>query len=352
MSKDNNEEKQRLIRRIERDIQVLVDELKTTNSPHRARDIINSIVVYINIVRMNDLVVFCPLETEFEMRKVSEDRIKKYDLKYDKAYLDNNINLVKKFNHKMCKISDYFKKRYDLPDNIKMYQSVSQDETFRLAQNFLEQYDDDVYNHYMDIKDKDIFTCKLQDGEPGDTFRVSKNTYAYLLIDPSNSIFDAFTLVHEVMHSYVEKNTTTMNEKEENLYFSNNCLEVYSIFIELLFYDYLKMINYQNYDLENYYSYFISCLCKNLEDYKKSKYIDPNSQRYSYGYILAYHFYGQYQKDKEKAKENIYKFMIESKSHNLDYMFNNYGLNSADLLNPQRIEQHTIKRLERKFKKN
>ena len=139
-----------------------------------------------------------------------------------------------------------------------------------------------------------------------------------------------------------------MNETEEYNYFSNNFLEVYSIFSELLLYDYLKEINYQNYDLQNYYKYFVSCLCRNLQDYKDSNYKNANSQRYSYGYILAYHFYDQYKKDKNKTKENILYFMLESKSHNIDYMLNNYGLSKEKMFNPQRIEQHTIKKLTKK----
>ena len=45
-----------------------------------------------------------------------------------------------------------------------------------------------------------------------------------------------------------------------------------------------------------------------------------NSQAYSQGRVLAYHFYNQYLNNKEQAKENILNFMLKSNIHNKQYL--------------------------------
>ena len=338
-----NEEQTPLEKRLEENIHLLVTELKTTNSAKRARESIIYIQKYAELTEENDLTVYCPLETEYELKKIPEKKFRKTDLVYDNDYYNNNLKLAKRFNHRFCNISKYLASRYKLVNNKNMYHKVSLETSISLAENFLKEYDDDIYNYFMKIKDNDIYLCKMDDS--GRTLASNHLIKSYILFEPSCTIGDSFTLVHETIHSYLDSKMPPMNDTEKNTYYSNNFLEVYSIFSELVFYDYLKKIKYNNDDIDKYYKIIVSILCDSLDEYKNSNYLDPNSQRLGYGYVIAYHFYDQYCKDKEKAKENIYNFMMNFKSKKIDYMLNNYGLNEIDLLNPQKIEKHVRKKI-------
>jgi hypothetical protein len=132
---------------------------------------------------------------------------------------------------------------------------------------------------------------------------------------------------------------------EELTSFINNFDEVYSIYIELIFLDYLKYKKYLTHDVNVSLSMFANQTVSYLDNLKFEKYMNRADEGYSYGYVLAYHFYEQYLKDKDMAKCNITKFMLESKDHDKFYMLNNYGLNQNDILNPQKIEKHMKKSL-------
>ena len=79
--------------------------------------------------------------------------------------------------------------------------------------------------------------------------------------------------------------------------------------------------------------------------YKKKRYLKNleifiNAEMYSYGKVLAYHFYEQYKNNKEMAKENIKEFTLDSKVYNKKHLLNDYGLKQEDVFSSKVLKKN------------
>lgn len=334
-SKSNTNAKTTFEKVVKKNIYKLVDELKKTQNLYRANDIVNLIQIYYEYAHMNKLNIDYPKEAEFEVNKYDFTKI---EVRNNYIYNYYNLTLANDFNKKMCEINDYIKSKYITPITRGANVRVTQKETTRLVENFFKDYDEKLYKYYQSIKDTRLFKCEMD--AFGDTINGFGIIDTIVLYNPTETIIDSFTVCHEIIHSYITDKTKSLNEGESLLYYANNFLEVYSIFIELAFYDYLKRIKYFNSDVDRYYKYMLCTMFEFLSEYKNSNYKNPNEQRYSYGYVLAFQFYTQYLNNKEQAKKNITNFMIDFKSRRLKEMINNYGLSENEILDPKNIERY------------
>ena len=147
-----------------------------------------------------------------------------------------------------------------------------------------------------------------------------------------------------------------MTKEEASLQYINGVSETYSIFIEFLVIDYLQKNNLFKKDtisykkdiyfglieyLKSLYLMIVPCdIC--FDSYDEVGFYNE-SKIYSYGYLLAYHFYEQYLNDRDQAKENITNFMLDSKKYEFDYLINNYGLNEKEITNNKLLLKHIEK---------
>lgn len=329
---------------IQKDIYKLINELKKMSSTNRAARLIGTLDVIEEIINDNNLNVSFPKEYTYELNKF---KMNQYDREMNNFYYYLNIAPMENYNKKLCKISEYFKKKYKLINQYVLFHKIDIKDTIKITEDFLKQYDEEIYDLFEKmLKNNRIFLGNSSSN--GVTITGNYLMDPYIIIAPGNTIDDSITLIHEIFHAHISKKIETMNDSEDTLNMVNNYFEVYSIFSELLSCDYLEKIKYTS-DTKMYSGLILKSLCDSLDNFKKNEYNDIDSERYSYGYVLAYHFYNQYKKDPEQAKKNIMSFMMDSKDHFKMELLNSNGLNSKEILNPQKIEKN-VKNLERQPK--
>lgn len=168
----------------------------------------------------------------------------------------------------------------------------------------------------------DIDTKKLKKTDFTCYIPILKNSY--ILINNHGSVDDLATLIHELGHAYTYR--LFNNESLDRFYsFNNNYLtETFSLFLEILFIDYLKKNNINKEDAilsENMYLKYIENRFKKVLELCKMDKIDKivskdetiliNALIYSYGATTGIELCEHYKEDPKYTKENI-RFFLSS----------------------------------------
>lgn len=214
-----------------------------------------------------------------------------------------------------------------------------------LLSNFFSLYDKNIFNHYKKVLDKKlIYICPNIEDAYAKTFTLNSEKCSYILISKENqNILFAQTLAHEIIHSYINTFLYDISPKERFKYHINSLDEVYSHFIELIFIDYLKKINYDKKEIKNlkdytnftlgYYLSSFGEVFKNKDDLNLEDYIIY--ENYSYGMLIAFHYYINYHKNPDKTKQDILNMTLNSASKDKHFLLNNYSLSEEDICNPK-----------------
>ena len=334
---------------LQRDIYNIVNEIKKCKNDYQFLRLINSYHNLVNIIEDTNANINYPKESEFELNKVSCDKISN---DCTKMYIDQ-LDKMEKINNGLLKIYKHIVNRYDLPGRDLIFEvGLDMEEVKSLVADFFKQYDEDIYNKYLKmLSSPRIIKKEINDNAVGFCNNPNHVVDSYIIMSPFENIVDVQTLAHEFIHVYFNNDLKYYSLKDYKNYFVNNNYEVYSIFIELLVLDYLREIRMPKNDIDNalkIHNYELIGVLKeynditvenfSINDYRKA-------ELYSYGYVLAYHFYDQYLKDKEKAKYNIKEFMKNLTKHDKVYLLNHYGLNQNDVINPQKLTKHIDKSL-------
>ena len=297
-----------------------------------------------------------------KMRLKRKDNVKKiikeyrnYSDEISNEYIDN-YHKLKKFNYDITKMAIDISQIYGY-ETIKFKEKISIDDAIKVDSKFLKEYDKDMYDYFENfmLNGKFFIVDNIFEGY-GYSSVSDELLDPYIILCKSNNIFYITVLMHELVHVYLSEKEKYMTKEEASLQYINGVSETYSIFIEFLVIDYLQKNNLFKKDIISYKKdiYF------GLIEYLKSLYlmIDPcdicfdsydevgfynESKIYSYGYLLAYHFYEQYLNDRDQAKENITNFMLDSKKYEFDYLINNYGLNEKEITDNKLLLKHIEK---------
>ena len=340
---------QQLESKIQADIYNIVNQLKNVKSINRAYRLLTCLSEHDEIVNFNDLKVNYPKEYEYEVSKFTKEYDKFLNtLSIYYTYLSYNRLLYT--HHRLCsaydKIEDMFDNKF-IPD---LKTPVSLDKSVDLVAEFFVEYDLDVAKFFLElIRDKKVYFTNDKTGS-GTTYNMSEKSDVYVFVTPENNIRDAITLTHEVMHAYIEEQQKTINDAEFTNTYIVNYFEVYSIFIELVFVKYLKDKKMYEDDLNCHIKRYLISITEDAKIFKESEYTDSFNERYVYGFAIALHFYKQYLVNPKEAKENILKFMLETKERDKVEMLNDYGLNIENIQNEKKLQRYVkryINRLEK-----
>lgn len=337
---------------VEKDLKYLVSEFKKCTSPHIFEDILGAYLALVNIIISQELDVKIPSEFKFESRKINTSKI---DLKQAKKIITNFYKEAEynKEVSKMYKILEdtYFEHTNDVHYNNK----VELKESISLVGSFFENYDEEIAAFYYNFIDNErFFIGKPKEEEfNGVTYEGYKDMKKYIFISPTYTVVDQAIIAHEIIHAYIFKYQRFMSIAKRQVYNVNNFCEVYSSFIELVLLDYLRRNNRYIHDIECYQQEYDEDLrnnlaCLNLQyepELKSIKKFDDREffldiESYTYGKLLAYHFFDNYKDDKEKTKEDILNFTLDSEDYQRDYLLNNYGLKRDNIKNPNILIKH------------
>lgn len=200
---------------------------------------------------------------------------------------------------------------------------LKKEDRIDIIRDFLNSYDSNMYELFMNMEGYiDMDTKKLKKTDFTCYIPILKNSY--ILINNHGSVDDLATLIHELGHAYTYR--LFNNESLDRFYsFNNNYLtETFSLFLEILFIDYLKKNNINKEDAilsENMYLKYIENRFKKVLELCKMDKIDKivskdetiliNALIYSYGATTGIELCEHYKEDPKYTKENI-RFFLSS----------------------------------------
>ena len=224
-----------------------------------------------------------------------------------------------------------------------------------LVDGFFGEYDEDMQKFLEDkLNEGKIYFIKNNDEDyEGMTFFIDSQNDAFLLAEYDGTINSAIILAHELAHAYSKKYIN--NNFEQKIFaYINDLDEVYSKYMEYVFIDYLKKIHFNEKEIKALQVNSDMNLIGFLEDYKE--FIDQyesnpkeiynndsllfpfiDSEQYSYGQIVGYHFFKNYLKDKDKTKSNLFEFVSDTGKYDKTYMLNHYGLDEKEITSSKKL---------------
>ena len=153
----------------------------------------------------------------------------------------------------------------DLIDSKRNYSDfIDMKETFKIVSDFLKDYDEDIYNIFINIINNTPEIFKFVSGDINNEYiNYSDPINNEVVITPKNTIEDAFVIVHELYH-YIDSTKSTV---KNNITYS----ETSSMAMELYLYDYLNKNNIHSLDS---YNYIYNSIFRNIFDVYYYKYYE------------------------------------------------------------------------------
>lgn len=292
-----------------------------------------------NLERCNDEVI---------ERKIRDLFVETYDTNFD-------------YNMEIANINDELTAIFGDGYVLDYHKPVSMSETIKFASDFFDYYDKDIKKFYdKKIDDNKLFLVDAVDFPyDGITFPMPSQYDSFILSGYDGTMNSCLTLIHEFIHSYVEEHKNE-NFDETLKGFVNNLGETYPRFIEYVFMHYLHEINFFDKEiralevnndvtlmgfLDEYKTQLI--FLDGLEIYKDDDLFTSfmDTEKYTYGHIVAYHYFQKYLKDPNRVKDNIYEFSLDDGKYDRSYLLNNYGLREREITNPKKL----VKDMKRHF---
>ncbi len=283
-----------------------------------------------------------------------------YNDKFDQYFL-NNYDGCEEINNKIGNLGVYLDNRYGNGYQKYYKTQLSKDDSFSLCLDFFDYYDKDISRFFKSMLEKgNIFIGGNLGGGSGliyagCTYSFMSNDEPFILANYYDNIYFPDIVVHELIHSYIEYACRDKSYENNCQEVSNNLFEVYSRFIELAFSHYLEEIHFNQNDIDALNLVFDNTLIDILYNYNSLvKFCDGDMilsneelyshfstcEGYSYGGVVAYHYFDQYLKDPERAKDNITNFSLDYRNHDRKHMINNYGLKENNLGKSRVLVKH------------
>jgi hypothetical protein len=318
---------------------------------------------YLDIKGLLDLIIDNGLNIDVESIFKRTDII--FDIssledKYEESFLHNYYE-CEKVNNRIGNLGVYLDNIYGYGYTKKYKNRMSIDEGMRLCYDFLTYYDKDISRFFKSMLDKgNIFLGGNLGGSSnlvfdGCTYSFKSQDEPFILANTFENVYFPNIMAHELIHSYIDyssdDNTFEKNCREA----TNNLYEVYSRFIELVFAHYLEEKHFNQNDIDTLHLTYDNTLIDTLCNYNSYiKFFDgemiisndffysdfDTCEVYSYGGVLAYHYFEQYLNNPERAKDNITNFSLDYRNYDRKHLLNNYGLQEDNLGKSRVLVKH------------
>ena len=321
-----------------KDIRNIITDLKNTGSKSKFSRLsadLNNLYEIAGYFNLYDY----PLVDDYVSRPTT---IFDSDIKYN-IFRKNN----QKFFDLITKELDYHREiailfeQFLLNDYKKEYRPLAYINNFEeiqtYAEDFMKNFDLGLYEIYKNIKDNNHILIKEQDetGLGGLYTHLSYNRTPYLSFFLNNNIDDSSTIAHETAHA--KQGRIMYNNKTYDNY-NYIFKEVYSYYVQFCFYKYMNDKKIFVEDVNACFNNWLDDLCKyliNLNDDLNN--INPSELQiyenfeYSYGILLALHFFDIYQNDPEYAKLLTNEFIEHSYKKEPYEVLNDFGLDYDEI---------------------
>lgn len=203
----------------------------------------------------------------------------------------------------------------------KLFVNFIEEDTFGLKKI----YDEIIYN-------KELIYTKTENNFWGRNIFIPSIKRNFIEIKKSNKLYEVCSIVHELGHA----KTNIECFKLPYVSKKNSFLESYSIFLELVFADYLKNNGKRKQGYELKFLIFqkikdiIEQLYEDLNEHKsdiKTKYFFEMNYKTLKGYCLALYFYDLYQLNPNESLKLINNFIKEVKLLDDNELINKFNIN-------------------------
>ena len=327
---------------INKKIDELLCELKRCKNQGLRLKIVNALVVISEIINTANLNIIFPDELAYEVSRtnlnasyklISDEFIKNYDYLYDYNY---------KLTSKLKVLANYYPS-----NNFKLNNKVDINESIKMALTFYKFYNDKIYKYLYELLEanKIYVTNKIDNGI---TTTANEFIEPYTFINIDNSIKDVMTIIHETIHNYMFNRLRYRSNQANLRSIINNLQEVYPTFLEIVACDYFKSINYNVEDIKEYERIKDASLINMINRFYNSviafdgeKY--KINEAYSYGGVLAYHYFDMYNSNRNEAKVNILNLSLKDGDYDKIFMLDKFGLDKKRLLNKKVLNNYISK---------
>ena len=340
-----------LEKEVQRDIDKIMSELKRCTSANIYYDLVAKLYYLNELIVLKKLNINYPKEYWFEYFK-KDSEPKKTDFE---RFVYHNAQKYYDYNLKMAKMSEKLKNRYVMERNHIALRYVPFVQSLEMAKEFFKSFDEEIYDFFINMINSPRFVLL----DPVDDYEgwALRNNYlidTYTIIIPNYFISDYLSIVHETIHSFNFKQIKNSSIKEHDRLTTNALYEAPSFFTERVALNYLEKRGFNKDETQKIKSILDRELIYLLDEYKEIllgdlfEYEDYLfKETYAYGRLLSYHFYDNYVNDSNKTIKDIKRFMYDYKIYDRDYMLNNYGLNSKDIIKVQKLTKYMDKNLMR-----
>lgn len=231
------------------------------------------------------------------------------------------------------------------------------DEAFKLAESFFAFYDKDMHKHFKKMVDGGFAyvtsSPEACHSEYVETLAITSTAYcqnsSFVLIGGKRNINFVVSIIHEIIHSYIDSYNYGMTCEERLREEFNGLYEVITYFSAHAFKNYLEEINFDKKTITFLESSICNILVESFigfcyaDDTEFSNYI--NMLSFAYGNLLSFHYFEKYLEDSSKVQDDILSLTLDAKEYDRKYLLNNYGLKVDEILD----EKVLTKRLEKNY---
>lgn len=308
------------------DIYKLIYEIKKCKSKSRYN------TLYLDLFTLYDLCKKLEIEDYPELENYSNKSFEATDYKFINNFYSQILDDIDYHIEFTNNVNNIDEKKYD--SLFYLQNIVSLSESVEYVQEFLNQYDQKLLKLFKKLRDNSKVLKIANNYEEKENNGLNTLAYTvsssgsftpYLVINGQENIADAINIIHEFGHCYDCINNKSISNKvftQKRL----NCLEeVYSFYLQNLFYDYLKSKKIYTEDINKsilgYNSSFlilIKELYKSLNSLKEVTFDSFSDElNYTYGILISYHFFDRYLIDPEKTKIEINDFLVSNGQYNM-----------------------------------
>lgn len=267
---------------------------------------------------------------------------------------DYYLNMVKHQNLSKKVLSTYQKTGFIYYDMLGREQRLKEKEYLEIIRGFLNEYDPKIDKLFLDMKDKEIDLYSTKYFETDSTYDIPSLDKSYILVENDLSVEGMSTMIHELAHAYINKIFRTLSFKQAFNSDVTYYTEIFSMFLENIFTEYLIRNKITVIDahisMNNFYEW-INRNFKTLEDINglsKEETLEEEKETideallYGYSGMIALELTERYNKDNSGVKKDVMRFITTSGILISDELIHSLGIDMKDVASCKTLKKRLI----------
>ena len=255
-SPEEEYQRQLVTDQVQEDVNLLVKELKKHSSPK----ILDSLLASLETLLEHSAIVGLDIHVDDLYNVLGYGKYNRIVRDYEKGVYNQCKKMYKTNKILTYNVDKMFEENGYIPFSFRYRNRI---DPMTLAGEFFKYYDKDLYEFFnLELNRKHYFDWLLEPTTGGCTIDIPVKDKSYILLNSlfEDNVMKASIVAHETIHAYFNHLQKYRDYDAVLKSQINNLNEVYSTFIQLVFVDWLKKINYKSRDLhalDNYNKFLL-----------------------------------------------------------------------------------------------